>query len=105
MDIFPVNDIRYFLFMRGAIFRCRKSRLFGDYHALQNIMRVSDPKLHKQYGREVRNFDAVVWKHEREDIVLVGSYAKFTQIPAMRQHLPGTGDRLLAEALKTPSGG
>ena len=61
-------------------------------------MRVSDPNLHKQYGREVRNFDAVVWEHERENIVLVGSYAKFTQNPAMRQHRLGTGDRLLAEA-------
>ena len=84
--------------MRGAIFRCRKSRLFGDYHALQNIMRVADPKLHKQYGREVRNFDAAVWEHERENIVLVGSYAKFTQTPGMRHPLLGTGDRLPAEA-------
>ena len=40
-------------------FAAEKSRLCGDYHALQNIMRVSDPKLHKQYEREVRNFDAV----------------------------------------------
>ena len=79
-------------------FAAEKSHLFGDYHVLQNIMRVSDPKLDKQYGREVRNFDAVVWEHERENIVLVGSDAKFTQNPAMRQHLLGTGDRLLAEA-------
>ena len=61
-------------------------------------MRVSDTTLHKQYRREVRNFDAVVWEHERENMVLVGSYVKFTQNPAMRHHLLGTGDRLLAEA-------
>ena len=79
-------------------FAAEKSCLFGDYRALQNIMRVSNPKLHKQYGCEVRNFDAVVWEPERENIMLVGSYAKFTQNPAMQQHLLGTGDRLLAEA-------
>ena len=61
-------------------------------------MRVSNPTLHKQYGRQIRNFDAVVWEREQESIVLVGSYAKFTRNAAMRQHLLGTGDRLLAEA-------
>ena len=61
-------------------------------------MRVSDPKLHKKYGREARIFYTVVWEHERENIVVVSFYSKFTQNPAMRQHLLGTGDRLLAEA-------
>ena len=64
-------------------FAAETSRLFGVYDALHNIMRVFDPRLHKQYGREVRNFDAVVGEHERENIVLVGSYAKFTQNPVM----------------------
>ena len=36
-------------------------------------MRVSDPRLHKQYGREVHNFDIAVWERERENVVLVGS--------------------------------
>ena len=57
-------------------------------------MRVADPNLHKQRGPEVGNFDAVVWEHERENTVFFGSYAKFTQHPAMRQHLLGTGNRL-----------
>ena len=61
-------------------------------------MRVFDPKLQQHYGHEIRNFDAVVRENERENIVLVGSYAKFTQISAMRQHLLRTGERLLAEA-------
>ena len=61
-------------------------------------MCVPDRKLYKQYGRALRNFDAIVWEHERENIVLVGSYAKFTQTPGMRHPLLGTGDRLPAEA-------
>ena len=53
-------------------------------------MRVSNPRLHKQYGREVRNL--------REHIVLVGSYAKFAENSAMQSYLLDTGDRRLAEA-------
>ena len=41
---------------------------------------------------------SIVWEHERENIVLVGSYAKSILTPARRQHLLGTGNRLLADA-------
>ena len=61
-------------------------------------MRVSNPRLRKQYGREVRNFDLAVWERERENIVLVDSSAKFAQNPTMQSHFLDTGDRLLAEA-------
>ena len=61
-------------------------------------MRVSNPRLHKQYGREVRNFDLAAWERERENIVFAGSYAKFAQNPTMQSHLLDTGDRLLVEA-------
>ena len=92
--------------MRGTIFRGRKNRLFSDYRALQNIMRVSDPKLHKQYGRAVCNFDAIVWEHERENLELVGSYAKFTQNPACNRifWVPAIGC-LQKLAYMTPSRG
>ena len=55
--------------------------------------------LRKQYGREVRDFDLAMWECERENIVLVGSYAKFAQNPAMRTHLLYIGDNFLAEAI------
>ena len=65
MDTFAVHDRRCFLFARGTYFAAEKSHLFCEDHALQNITRVSNPKLHKQYGREVRQIDAVVWKNEK----------------------------------------
>ena len=79
-------------------FAAEKSRLFGDHQTSQHVMRVSDPRLHKQYGTEVHNFDLDVWERERENIVCVDSYAKFAQNPAMQSHFLDTGDRLLAEA-------
>ena len=42
-------------------------------------MRVPDPRVHEQYGRDPRNFDITVWERQRENIVLAGSYAKFAQ--------------------------
>ena len=61
-------------------------------------MRVSDSRLHKQYGREVLNFDLAACGRERENIALVGSHAKFAPNPIMQSHLLDTGDRLLAAA-------
>ena len=78
-------------------FAAGNSRLFGDHPALQTIIRVSDPKLNKQYGRNISDFDSTVLEHARENIVLVGSYVRFAQTPAMRQHLLDTGDRRLEE--------
>ena len=65
-------------------FAAEKSGLFGDHQTLQHIMRVSDPRLHKQYGREVRGFVLAVWERERENVVLVGSYDKFARNPVMQ---------------------
>ena len=80
-------------------FASEKARLFGDADALQRILSVSDPSLHKRYGRAVRNFDPPVWEQERENIVVRGSYAKFSQNPALRHRLLATGDKRLVEAL------
>ena len=79
-------------------FASEKARLFGDADALQRILGVSDPSLHKRYGRAVRNFDPPVWEQERENIVVRGSYAKFSQNPALRHRLLATGDKRLVEA-------
>ena len=79
------------------LFAAEKSRLFGDQQTLKHIMRVSNPRLHKQYGKVVRYSGLVVWELEREKNVVVGFYTKFAQNPATQSHLLYTGDRLLAE--------
>ncbi|CAB1104650.1 unnamed protein product [Ectocarpus sp. CCAP 1310/34] len=79
-------------------FAAEKARLFKDHSALQNIMRVSNPALHKKFGRGVCGFDPSLWEHERENIVLTASYAKFSQNSELCDHLLGSGDKILAEA-------
>ena len=57
-----------------------------------------DPSTYKRIGRSVRNFDSTVWDREKQNAVLSGNYAKFTQNPAMKHHLLSTGNKRLAEA-------
>ena len=45
-------------------FAAEKIHFFGDHQTLQHIMCVSNPRLHKQYGGEARNFDLAVWERE-----------------------------------------
>lgn len=75
-----------------------KARLFNDTQIYSQIMASSSPRVHKDLGRRVRNFDHGRWERHREDIMLTGAYAKFAQNPILRQHLLSTGDRVLAEA-------
>ena len=46
-----------------------------------------DPSTHKRIGRGVRNFDSAIWGREKQNAVLSGNYAKFTQYRAMKNHL------------------
>jgi len=75
-----------------------KARLFKDHRAVELIMSSPDPSAHKRIGRGVRNFDSAAWDREKQNAVLSGNYAKFTQNPAMKHHLLSTGNKRLAEA-------
>ena len=46
----------------------------------------------------MRNFDNAVWDFVREDAVLAGNFAKFSQNPTMKNHLLSAGANILAEA-------
>ena len=54
------------------------------------------PSTHKRIGRGVCNFDSDVWDGEKQNAVLAGTYAKFTQKPAMKNRL--LSNKRLAEA-------
>ena len=75
-----------------------KARLFQDRRAEELIMSSSDPIVHKRIGRGVRNADNAVWDRVREDAVLAGNFANFSQNPTTKQHLLSTGTKRLAEA-------
>ena len=68
-----------------------KSRLFQDRRAEELNMSSPDPSTHKRICQGVRNFDNAVWDRVREDAVLAGNFAKFSQNPTMKQYLLSTG--------------
>jgi len=75
-----------------------KASLFGDESTRTQILRAPTPKEAKKLGRHVANFDEAVWERERFAIVVAANEAKFSQNPALRTFLLGTGDKVLVEA-------
>jgi ribA/ribD-fused uncharacterized protein len=56
-----------------------KANVFGDIETAAKILSETNPKLQKDFGREVKNFDPARWNEVKEDIVFLGNYMKFTQ--------------------------
>ncbi|RSK37584.1 NADAR family protein [Hymenobacter metallilatus] len=75
-----------------------KARLFQDEATRQAIMQAPHPDVAKRLGRKVQRFEEARWNAARFDIVGRGNKAKFSQHPALRQFLLGTGTRVLVEA-------
>lgn len=57
----------------------KKALLFGDYKALEEIMRSSDPAIQKLIGRNVKNFDKAKWEGVCRKVVYDANLAKFEQ--------------------------
>lgn len=76
----------------------QKAALFGDTAIEARIIAAERPSEVKKLGREVAGFDAATWAGERARIVFEGNLAKFSQKPALRKFLLGTGERVLVEA-------
>lgn len=75
-----------------------KARLFGDDETRREILDAAGPAKAKELGRKVRGYDDDKWLANRFEIVVAASVAKFSQNPALREFLLGTGDRVLVEA-------
>ncbi|MCW3465500.1 NADAR family protein [Chitinophaga nivalis] len=75
-----------------------KARLFKDPETEQQILTAPSPAAAKKLGRQVKNFDPVIWDAHKFEIVVAGNIHKFSQHPAFKTFLLDTGDRVLVEA-------
>jgi len=75
-----------------------KARKFGDVDTLICILNADDPKKQKQLGRVVVDFDQDVWTKAARDYVYLGTWAKFSQNPGMKEALLATAGTTLVEA-------
>ena len=69
-----------------------KAILFQDFSVLDQILFSTDPKVTKQLGRRVANFDDEVWSATARDIVTRGCCLKFGQNEELRQQMESDGN-------------
>lgn len=75
-----------------------KALLFKDKKAYDLIMKTSNPKKCKEYGREVENFDKEIWDEYAKLIVYVGNYYKYTQNEELKNLMYKYEDKEFVEA-------
>lgn len=76
----------------------QKARLFGASSEICTAILDASPHEAKRLGRAVPGFSEAIWRVAARPIVAEGSYAKFTQNPALLAMLLDTAGTCLAEA-------
>ncbi|CCX07227.1 Similar to Uncharacterized protein R617; acc. no. Q5UR67 [Pyronema omphalodes CBS 100304] len=77
----------------------RKALLFAPGSPIcDKILSNSNPASIKKLGRQIPGFSDDVWERERENIVEMGNYLKFSQVDGLKDLLQGTGEREIVEA-------
>ncbi|KAI5818586.1 hypothetical protein BZA77DRAFT_305995 [Pyronema omphalodes] len=77
----------------------RKALLFAPESPIcDQILSSHDPATIKKLGRQIPGFSEDIWEREREGIVEMGNFLKFSQVEGLRELLVGTGEREIVEA-------
>jgi len=76
----------------------QKALLFGDNEIAELIMKETNPREQKKYGRMIKNFDKSTWDKNCLAIVYEGNLAKFSQNADLKEEMLSTGNRIFVEA-------
>lgn len=89
----------------GARYNCveqwmmhSKALHFHDMDTARRVMATPHPKAQKELGRKVKGFRENSWAAVREDIVFLGTCAKYRQNPDLLKLLLATGNKTIVEA-------
>ena len=74
-----------------------KAIAFNDEDMFNAIMLETNPRKHKELGRQVRHFDPDIWDLIAREIVYEGNVAKFTSTDTLREYILGTDNLYLVE--------
>jgi len=75
-----------------------KAMLFADENVVREIMLTNNPRIHKEMGRSIKNFDQRLWDYHCYNFVYVGNREKFLQNPKLLDALLETRGTELVEA-------
>jgi ribA/ribD-fused uncharacterized protein len=98
-SVFTIDNQRFTCAEQYMMYR--KAELFDDGWAMKEIMATSDPREIKAWGRKVQGFEKIIWGKAAYDVVVRGSYAKYTQTASMADILLRTDDTIIVEAAPT----
>jgi len=71
-----------------------------NYILLEAILKETSPSNIKKYGRQVKNYNDLMWKEKRYNIMLEALRLKFNQNEIIKQKLLETSPKILYEASK-----
>lgn len=86
---------QYMMHMKATIF---EGYLKDPNSSSRLIMVATSPKVQKDLGRTVKNFDPVLWEKIRGPVVFLGLLEKFRWNQSLKEFLLATGDLILVEA-------
>ncbi len=75
----------------------KKAVLFDDYGTAKEILNTKNVGKIKALGRQVKNYNDVIWNGRRQVIIYQGLLEKFLQNQELKELLLQTGDAILAE--------
>ena len=86
----PFSSVEQYMMYKKAV-------LFDDYETAKEILRTKDVGKIKALGRQVKNYNDVIWNGRRQVIIYKGLLEKFRQNQELKECLLQTGDAILAE--------
>ena len=75
-----------------------KALLFGDIDSYKKIMNEEDPAICKKLGRQIKNFDELIWKKCNREIIFNANVGKYLSDKNFAEALRSTGDAVIIEA-------
>ena len=76
----------------------QKARVMDDMGSSYHILKADTPRVAKNLGGQVKNYDDELWDDVREQLVYYGVREKFLANPALASMLLATGSAVLCEA-------
>ena len=80
------------------VFMYMKAKLFKDDIVAEKILQTTNQKTIKALGREVKNFDQLIWDNFKYSLMYNANELKFSQNPDLKMLLLSTGNEQICEA-------
>ena len=92
---FKVDDVRFSSMEQYMMYQ--KAVAFEDFKTAEKILEIQNVAMIKRYGRQVSNYNDVIWNGIRQIVIYKGLLAKFSQNETLCDNLRNTGSAILAE--------